>query len=333
MGDNNTRLLNWLEEIFLDREIVDISPLREQASFREFFRVKTKHTSYIACISPPDREQNENFIYFSNFYKEHDIKVPKIEAFDESNGFFLLEDFGDSLVQKISNKESRFNLINIAIEEIIKIQNCPTEYSFKKMDRKVSLMQMKLFETWFLKKFLQVEINRNERVLLDKVYKDVNEHFFNCPQVLCHFDFETRNLMDIGSKKVGVLDYQDSLVGPIFLDLVSLLKDLDYPLSEEEQMDFLKFYIKKSNKNYDLDKQSLLKSKEFYDIVGLQRQLRILGTLARLHLRDAKSFRLVDLPKTLEYVLNVTEKYRIFEEFNSFLKSRIEKILKDKIRA
>ena len=68
-------------------------------------------------------------------------------------------------------------------------------------------------------------------------------------------------------------------------------------------------------------------SKRSFDLTGLQRQLRILGTLSRLHLRDNKSFRLQDLIKTLDFVVETSVKYEEFKEFSFYLKKKVVPLL------
>ena len=78
--------------------------------------------------------------------------------------------------------------------------------------------------------------------------------------------------------------------------------------------------------------KSLGKARECFDFASLQRQLRILGTLSRLHLRDKKSFRLPDLIKTLEFFIETTSKYKRFQAISSHLGNKILPILKLKIK-
>ena len=86
-------------------------------------------------------------------------------------------------------------------------------------------------------------------------------------------------------------------------------------------------YISRSNEiglNQELDIEDARRS---FDLTGLQRQLRILGTLSRLHLRDNKSFRLPDLDKTLNFVVETCNKYEELNEVSCYLKKKIVPLL------
>ena len=130
---------------------------------------------------------------------------------------------------------------------------------------------------------------------------------------------------------IGVLDFQDLTYGPFTLDLVSLIKDIDNPISNEEITYYLDTYISLSNKagiNITKDLPSL---NEDLDFAGLQRQLRILGTLSRLHLRDGKSFRLPDLKQTLFYVIETSSKHDELKKFSNLLKSKVQPALVERL--
>ena len=102
MSEIKKKLFNWsnasLEELHQPAAL-SIKPLREEASFRRYFRLKRREDSIIGVYSPPEMESNKEFIFFSQYFKEKNINVPDILTFDLQQGFMLLEDFGDDLYQ------------------------------------------------------------------------------------------------------------------------------------------------------------------------------------------------------------------------------------------
>jgi len=140
---------------------------------------------------------------------------------------------------------------------------------------------------------------------------------------LCHFDFEFRNLMLLEGDKLGILDFQDLCIGAYSLDLVSILKDLENPLRDKDLEKYLIYFLKDLN---DLDNNYLYQDnlRRDVDFSGFQRQLRILGTLSRLHLRDNKSFRLLDLVQTLKFLTDDLKKYNELTSFQEFLVEQVE---------
>ena len=338
MSEIKKKLFKWsnasLEELHQPIAL-SIKPLREEASFRRYFRLKRREDSIIGVYSPPEMESNKEFIFFSQYFKERNINVPNILKFDLQQGFILLEDFGDDLYQFKLNTSNRKELYELAIKELIKIHSCKDTKNIQRLTKEHSFAQMNLFEEWFLQGLLGFNINDEIQCLLDKVYDLIEKTFINQPQVLCHFDFESRNLILLPNGGVGVLDYQDAILGPIFLDPVSLLKDLNCKSTRKEMISFLRIYTSRACEENLLHKMEERDYLRYFDFTGLQRQLRILGTLSRLHLRDKKSYRLPDLIKTLDFLLETSSNYAELKEFNNFLKDiispELNKSLKEKI--
>jgi hypothetical protein len=191
---------------------------------------------------------------------------------------------------------------------------------------------MLLFEEWFLRGLLQINSTSEEIEMINSMYDEILDNLEKQPKALCHFDFETRNLMVLESGSTGVLDFQDATFGPIFLDPASLLKDLHLELKDSEVNQFLDSFLSKSIESGLIKEVDFLEARECFDFASLQRQLRILGTLSRLHLRDKKSFRLPDLIKTLEFFIETTSKYKRFKAISSHLGNKILPILKLKIK-
>ena len=337
MSEIKKKLFNWsnasLEELHQPIAL-SIKPLREEASFRRYFRLKRREDSIIGVYYPPEMESNKEFIFFSKYFKERNINVPEILNFDLQQGFILLEDFGDDLYEFKLNASNRKELYELAIKELIKIHSCKDTKNIQRLTKENSTAQMKLFEEWFLEGLLGFNISTEIKSLLNAVYGLIETILFDQPQVLCHFDFESRNLILLPNGGVGVLDYQDAILGPIFLDPVSLLKDLNCISNRKEIISFLKIYTSKACEENLLPKMKERDYLRYFDFTGLQRQLRILGTLSRLHLRDKKSYRLPDLIKTLDFLLETSSNYTELKDFNNFLKDIISpeltKSLKEK---
>jgi aminoglycoside/choline kinase family phosphotransferase len=327
-------LLAWANEQLLvaENELVEeVVPLREEASFRKYFRLIRKSDSLIGVFSPPDKESNERFLFFSQFFKENQVRVPQVIYHDFKKGFMVLEDFGDKLYQFELSRKNAHSLYSAALDEMIAIQTSIPSSSLETLSYERAAEQIMLFEEWFLKEFLGLDLQDTESILLKESYEIILQTFFEQPQVLCHFDFESRNIMVLEDGCAGILDFQDAVIGPIFLDPVSLLKDLDNVWKLEEFNQFLSDYVLKAQAAGvlpDVDDNII---KRWIDLVGLQRQLRILGTLTRLHLRDGKSYRLVDLKQTLLYMIDASSSYENLNKLSIFLQKKILPALESKM--
>ena len=323
-------LLEWSNEKLSDSgrtEMTEIEPLRQEASTREYFRLKGKENSHIGVLSPPKTELNEQFIFLSKFLRKQGVTVPEVLYSDLTTGRMLLEDFGDDSYQFKLNKKNFHHLFSAAIDEMVSFHSCPPESKIPSLGEKEMENQMLLFEEWFLNTLLEEKLSSDEKKLFSNLYREIINDLKDQPKVLCHFDFESRNLMALPNGNAGVLDFQDAVFGPIFLDPVALFKDLYLDISDKEVDALLGEYISRSNEiglNQELDIEDARRS---FDLTGLQRQLRILGTLSRLHLRDNKSFRLPDLHKTLNFVVETCNKYEELNEVSSYLKKKIVPLL------
>jgi len=136
------------------------------------------------------------------------------------------------------------------------------------------------------------------------------------PQVCIHRDFHSRNLMILPDEKVGIIDFQDACLGPITYDLVSLLKDcyIDWP--QQKIRDWLA-------QSECLKPFSIDETLRWFELMGLQRHLKVLGIFARLNIRDNKPQYLQYFPRIFKYVLDVTEKYTELSDFHHFFQEKI----------
>ena len=314
-------LFKWAKSHIPD--IGTMETLREQASSRKYFRVSSAGKSFILVFSDPKKELNDEFIKYSEFLIKNQVSVPRIEAFDVKNGFMLIEDFGDKVFQHEINLDNQKDLYLLAIDQIIKLQLADKNKDIKELNEILVKEQMALFEEWFLSGYLSLEINKTETSLINEAYIYISKKFLDQTKTLCHFDFELRNLMLKEDGTVGVLDFQDLIHGPYTLDLVSLIKDIDNPISNKEIKFYLEVYLSLAEEaGIDIAFDSI-STLEDLDFAGLQRQLRILGTLSRLYIRDGKSFRLPDLKQTLFYAIEASQNYDELKKFSNFLEIKV----------
>ena len=328
-------LFEWSNKMLTSSNLTPLSTierLREEASSRKYFRLSNQESSFVGVFSPPEKELNRQFVFLSLFLKKEGVTVPEVFYFDEGLGFMLIEDFGDKAYQFSINRSNFHHLFSSAIDEMVNINKCPQDKNLSLLSRKDLRDQMLLFEEWFLRSLLQISPTSEEIEMINSMYDEILDNLEKQPKALCHFDFETRNLMLLENGSTGVLDFQDATFGPIFLDPASLLKDLHFELKDSEVNQFLDSFLSKSIDSGLIKEIDFLKARECFDFASLQRQLRILGTLSRLHLRDKKSFRLPDLIKTLEFFIETTSKYKRFQAISSHLGNKILPILKLKIK-
>ena len=313
-------------------KIVNITPLREQASLRSYFRLTTDMGTKVGVVSVPESNVNSTFEELSSSLLRNNIKVPRIEASNHRKGFMIVEDFGDKVLQLEMNLENQKEFYKEAINQIHKIQDIQPFQGLNTLSEETLKQQMKLFEEWFLAGLLDLEYSDDEKSIVFEAYNFIAKECAQQPFVLCHFDFEFRNLMLTSDGSIGILDFQDLCVGPYTLDFVSILKDIENPLIDTDLSAYLKYCLVGLGSS-EISIPSFEGLKRDIDFGGFQRQLRILGTLARLHLRDKKSFRLNDLIQTLKFLMDDTVNYEELKGLSDFLKEKVEPKLLQTLKA
>ena len=126
----------------------------------------------------------------------------------------------------------------------------------------------------------------------------------------------------MSEKKIGVIDFQDALIGPLGIDLASIFKDLYKKWTKEEILDWLDFYVE----NSQIVKTASLKTaevKRMVDIASLQRQTRILGKLSQVFLELKRSERLKDFKTILKYLMTTSLEYDETKRYSDFFKNLI----------
>jgi len=128
--------------------------------------------------------------------------------------------------------------------------------------------------------------------------------------------------MFLDNNSLGVIDFQDALIGPITYDLVSLLRDCYISWTPEFIAQLRSIYYQRLV-GLELIVVSPEQFNRWFDLMGLQRHLKAIGIFSRLHLRDGKSTYLNDIPRTLTYVLAVCADYPELLDFLEFLQERV----------
>ena len=132
--------------------------------------------------------------------------------------------------------------------------------------------------------------------------------------------------MKVGNK-VGVIDSQDALIGNPAYDLVSLIDDVRIKTSVKLKNEIYNYYLKKNSKIYRVNSQKFL---EDFNILSVQRSLKIIGIFSRLFKRDKKKRYLKYIPYTWE-LLEMIMNSEIFSELKKILDDNIPKKFRKKI--
>ena len=300
MDNRFNKLLLYLEKQKISTK--NLVAIKSDASFRKYYRLEN---NILAMDAAPEKgESVSKFSEIARILHSFSLSAPKIIDVNNKEGFILLEDFGDKVFSKHMNKENKKNLYKKAIDVLVDIkikshQNKSslsklTTYNFEELYR-----ESILFIEWFIEQKLRMQISNKKR---DEFYQILQQAFLNIKSqndTLVLRDYHVDNLIlkdhKEPLKQVGLIDFQDALLGSSFYDLASLLEDVRMPLNENEKEELIKYYIKMTNENYDM----VLREINFF---SLQRNLKILGIFSRLSIRDGKERYLMYFPATYNFI-------------------------------
>ncbi len=304
----DTRLQQLTHWIHQDWPEASIEVASADASFRRYFRIRHDAQTTIAMDAPPDQEDCTPFLDVTDRLRNAGVHAPEIIKQDLEQGFLLLEDFGSIPYLDKLNEQSAGLLYADALNMLIKIQQANT-HGLPEYDNELLQAEMKLMPEWFLQTHLGITPSAEQQKIIDRTFAVISTAVAQQPQVFVHRDYHSRNLMVTDNDNPGVIDYQDAVLGPITYDLVSLLRDCYIAWPADKLKKWALDYKQQAEIAGLMDKVPEATFIQWFDYMGLQRHIKVLGIFARLNHRDGKTNYLNDLPLTLHYMMEVAKKY------------------------
>ena len=313
-------MLDWLENDLL-LTISSCEPASSDASFRRYFRIKVTEGQFIVMDAPPEKENIEPFIRVAELLTRSQVNVPIIFQQNLTDGFLLLEDFGTQCFLDQLNADNATGLYHSAFDTLFNLQtntvtgNCGLPgYNEPLLQRELAI-----FEDWFLNQLLDIQIPTS---IWEMVRTLLVTSALEQPSTCVHRDYHSRNLMLLSDDSLGVIDFQDAVIGPISYDLVSLLRDC-YIAWPKQQVELWMTQYYDRLLQAEVIACNPARFKRWFDLMGMQRHLKAIGIFSRLHLRDDKSNYLNDIPRTLNYVTSVCATYPELVDFSDFLQNHV----------
>ncbi|MEN9618758.1 MAG: hypothetical protein RL406_995 [Pseudomonadota bacterium] len=289
------------------------------ASFRRYFRVDTANGSCIVMDAPPDKENCEPFVRIARLMLDAGLYAPRILAWDEPQGFMLLDDIGSQTMMDVINRDdpqANHGLYMRALDALLTLQQSSRPGVLPAYDEALLQRELSLFPDWYLTQHRRLQIDSTQREMLDKTFQTIVQRNLAAPTVYVHRDFMPRNLMmphDPAEQRLGVLDFQDAVYGPITYDIASLMRDAFLTWEEDVVLDVTIRYWERARKLGLMDFEDWHNDfGAFYRAVewmGLQRHLKVAGIFARLTLRDGKPKYLADAPRFINYIRATASRY------------------------
>lgn len=318
------QLALWVGQQLPTDQPIDLHSLGGDAGFRRYFRF-AQGPGLLAVDAPPASEDTGQFIAIAAFIAQQGLRSPRIIAADAERGFLLVEDLGDQLLFKRLNNDNADELYSLAITNLLKLQRSADAPSLiPRYDRSLLRRELEIFSDWFVGQLLNYPLNNTEQELLSHTFLLLEDAALAQPQTFVHRDYHSRNLILCDHGELGVIDFQGALWGGITYDLVSLLRDcyLRWPAARVNgwALDYRQQAINTGLIAAQVSEAEFLR---WFDWLGLQRHIKVLGIFARLQLRDGKSGYLQDLPLVLRYTLEVAETYPELKPFADWFSSAL----------
>lgn len=312
---------------------VSLRPVSGDASFRRYFRFQHAGSSHVAMDAPPSHEDCRPFAALADAYLAVGVQVPTIHARDLEQGFLWLRDFGDQLLLPLlSDVGQARNLYRRALAVVPAIQQviATADGELPLYDEAMLRREMALFSDWLLPRQLGYQLDADGHALWQQLTDLLVANALEQPQVGVHRDFHSRNLMLLVDGGIGVIDFQDAVVGPITYDAVSLLRDCYVAWPDElvyAELEGFRQLLLAAGRS---DVGDAAQFRRWFDLMGMQRHLKAAGIFARLLHRDGKPGYIADIPRTVGYILSVGSHYPELQPVIDWLKADIWPLIETK---
>ena len=289
MRADQKEITNWLSKTIGDSSF-NIKELRQEASDRKYYRIKAKNISYVLTDNFDKTDQSANFLYASKILKNSSVNVPEVLAFSEDLRFVLLQDLGDESLD-INDEYKDEKILEMALEQLSKIYFSDQDV-LKSVTKESLLLQTNSFMDFCReKKCSNDEIKSLENLRNELVHNLLNQQF-----IPSHNDFERRNLM-MFEENLFVIDFQDLNMGPIGIDLASIMYEHSYEYPKALIDNLLEKHLKDNGLNAS--------SAELKDMIMhalAHRSMRIVGTFNKYFKEGKLLNRKLDLNKFLKRI-------------------------------
>ncbi len=307
------KLKNWIASTPYTHYTLTVASA--DASFRKYYRLREAQKSVIVMDSSLELESLSSFLDVTRRLLDAGVKAPRILEQNEELGYLILEDFGERQLLDVLEASNFKRHYSNAIDEIVKMQDAST-LGLPLYNKAFLHFEMDLMQEWYLEKKLKLTLLQSQKEIIIKSLDSISEVVLSQPQGLfVHRDYHSRNIMLTQKDEIGVIDYQDAMSGAITYDLVSLLKDC-YIAFTREDIEKLAL-IFRDKKCPEVSDAIFLK---WFDFMGLQRHIKVLGVFSRLYLRDGKDGYLKDIPLVLKYTLETASRYEETQALAKLLK-------------
>jgi hypothetical protein len=282
-------ITNWLSKT-IGNNSFNIQELRQEASDRKYYRIKADNFSYVLADNFDKTDQSANFLYASKILKNSSVNVPEVLAFSEDLRFLLLQDLGDKSLDT-DNEFKDEKILEMALEQLSKIY-----FSDQDVLRSATKESLLLQTNSFIDFCKENKLSNDELKALENLRNNLAQNLLNQQFIPTHNDFERRNLM-MFEENLFVIDFQDLNMGPIGIDLASIMYEHSYEYPKALIDNLLEKHLKDNGLNAS--------SAELKDMIMhalAHRSMRVVGTFNKYFKEGRLLNRKLDLEKFLKRI-------------------------------
>ena len=289
MRADQKEITNWLSKT-IGNNSFNIEELRQEASDRKYYRIKADNFSYVLADNFDKTDQSANFLYASKILKNSSVNVPEVLAFSEDLRFLLLQDLGDKSLDA-DNEYKDQKILEMALEQLSKIY-----FSDQDVLRSATKESLLIQTDSFIDFCKENKLSNDELKALENLRNNLVQNLLNQQFIPTHNDFERRNLM-MFEENLFVIDFQDLNMGPIGIDLASIMYEHSYEYPKVLIDDLLEKHLKNNGLKAS--------SKELKNMIMhalAHRSMRIVGAFNKYFKEGKLLNRKSDLDKFLKRI-------------------------------
>ena len=289
MRADQKEITNWLSKT-IGNNSFNIEELRQEASDRKYYRIKADNFSYVLADNFDKTDQSANFLYASKILKNSSVNVPEVLAFSEDLRFLLLQDLGDKSLDT-DNEFKDEKILEMALEQLSKIY-----FSDQDVLRSATKESLLLQTNSFIDFCKENKLSNDELKALENLRNNLVQNLLNQQFIPTHNDFERRNLM-MFEENLFVIDFQDLNMGPIGIDLASIMYEHSYEYPKVLIDDLLEKHLKNNGLKASSEE---LKNMIMHALA--HRSMRIVGAFNKYFKEGKLLNRKSDLDKFLQRI-------------------------------
>jgi len=297
---------------------VTIEVASADASFRSYWRASDGTRSWIVMDAPPQLEDVRPWLDIGLRLHDAGLHTPEVIAADVAQGFVLMEDLGTRTYLPELNDGSAPGLYADALAALLRMQTQVSAGGLPVFDATRTIPEMELLGAWFLERHLGCTLGCGDWDVVEAAFRLIASSADEQPRSFMHRDYHSRNLLITSDNNPGIIDFQGAMLGPVAYDLASLLRDcyITWPI---EQVDRWVEAYRARLADAGIVRVDGAHFRRWFDLIGLQRHLKVLGIFCRLYYRDGKAGYLADLPRVLDYVVSVARLYPALVDFAALI--------------